>query len=128
MASHRKPNVRCPVLVFLVTFGALALLIPLPACSQNLGSQLLKAASGGETEKVKALLKAGADVDAKDNDGWTPLMLAASRGHTDTVQALLDAGADVNAKGDSSLTTLEKATMMGYTEIVELLKKAGAKE
>ena len=44
---------------------------------------------------VVAVLKAGADVNAKGTDGQTALMYASSRGHKNVVSALLEAGADV---------------------------------
>jgi rhomboid protease GluP len=50
--------------------------------------KLLKAAKRGETEKVKALIDAGADVNAKDEDGYSALMMAASEGHTEIVEIL----------------------------------------
>ena len=90
MASHQRSTVRCPFLLLLAAFGALALLISI-SCSPN--SQLIEAASRGETEKVKALLDAETDVEAKNNNGHTALMLAGLSGHTETVAALLEAGA-----------------------------------
>ena len=84
------------MLTRMIILVMLALLIPIPAYAQDLGSQLLEAAKGGQTEKVKALLEAGADVEAKDNDGETVLMVAAVGGYTDVVRTLLEAGADVN--------------------------------
>jgi len=41
----------------------------------------------------KALLAAGANVNAKDNDGWTALMYAAEMGRTEIVNLLKAAGA-----------------------------------
>ena len=76
-----------------------ALLMPVPAFAQDVFSQLIEAARNGQTEKVQALLESGADVDGKNNSGWTALIYAALLGHTDVVRTLLDAGADVNAKG-----------------------------
>jgi ankyrin repeat protein len=60
---------------------------------------LMRAAEGGRLHTVRALLKKGADVNAKDIFGGTALMAAASRGHFEMVKALLSAGADPNAKG-----------------------------
>ena len=40
-----------------------------------------------------------AEVNAQDDDGYTPLMVAAKNGDTDTVKFLIDAGADLNAQG-----------------------------
>ena len=42
---------------------------------------------------VKSLIAAGADVNAKDEDDWTPLMQAAHNGHIETARLLLKAGA-----------------------------------
>ena len=83
MANHQRSTVRCPFLLLLAAFGALALLISIPGCSaQNLDSQLIESAGRGETEKVKALLESGADVEveAKHMDGLTALMAAALKG------------------------------------------------
>ena len=88
---------------------------------------LIIAAIGGHTDRVKALLEQGVDVNAKDNDGYTALFFAALKGHTDTVKALLEQGADVNAKTNDGLTALLAAKTMGHEEIIRMLKKAGAK-
>jgi len=51
------------------------------------------AALMGGTDTVKVLLKAGADLNAKDNRGETPLAHARSHNHTDVVDLLRAAGA-----------------------------------
>jgi ankyrin repeat protein len=53
----------------------------------------MQAAFSGNPDTVHALLAAGADVNAKDRDGWTALMFAAVKGHTDIVRVLRQAGA-----------------------------------
>ena len=57
------------------------------------------------TEKVvKLLIDAGADVNAKNNDGKTPLHIIKK---SETIaQMLIDAGADVNAKNKKGYTPL----------------------
>ena len=80
----------------------LALLIPIPACAQDvspepISAEMSEAVRGGQTERVQALLDAGEDVNAS-GAGFTALTFAAMEGHTDIVQLLLDRGADVNAK------------------------------
>ena len=53
---------------------------------------------GGETRDVaKYLVTAGADVNAADTNGATPLYLAAVNGHLDVAKYLVTAGADLNA-------------------------------
>ena len=62
---------------------------------------------------VAALLKAGADPNAADDQGFTPLMVAASRGRTDVIAQLLDAGADINARNNLGMNALAYAIMSG---------------
>ena len=71
---------------------------------------LKHAAFRGKTDRVKELVAAGADVNAPDSDGDTPLMLAAAQGHAGIVAVLLRNGADVaarNDKGDASLVEIK---------------------
>jgi ankyrin repeat protein len=56
--------------------------------------QLIDAAEKGDIKKVKALIKAGADVNAKDKEGGTALMYAKNEGHGDIVKILKAAGAN----------------------------------
>jgi ankyrin repeat protein len=51
----------------------------------------------GRTAEVRALLAAGADVNALDDQGMTPLMVAASQGEMAIARVLLASGASVNA-------------------------------
>ena len=52
----------------------------------------------GTPEKVKEAIKAGADVNAKDKDGRTPLMYAAENENIEVIKIFLGAGLDINAK------------------------------
>jgi ankyrin repeat protein len=54
------------------------------------------AAAEGNVEAVETLIKAGADIHAKLNSGFTPLLFAVREGRIGAVEALLKAGADVN--------------------------------
>ena len=47
---------------------------------------------------MATLIAHGADVNARADDGWTPLMYASYHGHAKVVEALLDAGADKELK------------------------------
>ena len=51
------------------------------------------AVSAGDLARVKALLAAGADVNAKNNDGVTALMRALQEGNQQMVKLLKEAGA-----------------------------------
>jgi uncharacterized protein len=60
---------------------------------------LMRAAQAGRLDKVRVLVKGGADVNEKFDDlgGITALMVAAGAGHIEVVKELLAAGADPNA-------------------------------
>ena len=84
------------------------------------------AATLGNIEAIKQHLAAGADVNAKDDDGISPLLLAATWGHKEIVELLIANGADVNAKAVESLTPLHITAGWGHKEIVELFIANGA--
>lgn len=75
---------------------------------------------------VKVFIGVGADVNARYEDGATPLHRASLRGQTENVKLLLAAGADVNAKDKYSNIPLHNATDRGHVETVKLLLAAGA--
>ena len=84
------------------------------------------AAENGDIKMAKALIDAGADVNAKDRlVGKTPLRHAAENGDMKMAKALIDAGADVNAK-DRFFTLLHIAAGNGHTETAQTLIDAGA--
>jgi ankyrin repeat protein len=65
-------------------------------------TELHSAAQAGDLTKVRSLLAAGADPNAREEgDNTTPLHWAAANRHTAIVRALLDAGGDVNGFGDA---------------------------
>ena len=50
----------------------------------------------GTALQISAAIKAGASVNDRDRDGWTPLMYATGNSNSDVITALLKAGASVN--------------------------------
>jgi len=81
------------------------------------------AARVGNIEAVKQHLAAGADVNAKNRGGVTPLLMAADKGHKEIAELLISKGADVRR---GYVTPLHRAAYHGHKEIVELLIVAGA--
>jgi hypothetical protein len=65
-----------------------------PLDAKSLGDKLLAALHKGDLAVVQLCLSHGADVNAKDKYGFTPLHLARMRGQEDTVQLLLKKGAN----------------------------------
>jgi hypothetical protein len=88
----------------------------------------------GEIADVRARLAKGAEINARSEEGLTPLMLASRKGHCEMVRALIDNGADVNAKVEQVQHTdyynqraLFMAAKRGYLDVVKTLLDRGAK-
>ncbi|MCL1875473.1 MAG: ankyrin repeat domain-containing protein [Synergistaceae bacterium] len=88
----------------------------------------IKRSKRNTPEIVSLLLASGADVNAKNDDGYTPLMYAAMKNQTPEVSHLLiQAGAGVNAKNNCGYTPLMYAAMKNQTpEVSHLLIQVGA--
>lgn len=111
---------------------------------------LHQAAADGLIEAASLLLDYGADVNAKDGTGDTPLDAAIWKGNIDMVRLLvergaewslpvaawlgdvakvgelLEGGADVNTQGVFGLSALHRAAQIGHVKLVELLLEHGA--
>ncbi|HYU78421.1 MAG TPA: ankyrin repeat domain-containing protein [Vicinamibacterales bacterium] len=73
----------------------------------------------------------GADVNARDHNGYTPLHHAASRGDNELIRYLVSKGADVKAVSRSGQTTVDMANgpvqrVQPFPDTVALLEKLGA--
>jgi uncharacterized protein len=83
---------------------------------------------GDAAEAARALLAAGADVDARSDNLFAvlPLHSAVAGGHDDVAAVLIDAGSDVNAQQRHGWTPLQGAAQNGSIATVERLLAAGA--
>jgi ankyrin repeat protein len=85
------------------------------------------AVRNGHTEVAAVLLRHGAAVHARAEDGATPLLLAAAYASTHLVQLLLDAGADITAQNALGLSALHLAVTNEHAEVLQLLlEQSGA--
>ena len=90
-------------------------------------------APDGWLPAVKFLVEElGADVNARDHNGYTPLHHAASRGDNELIRYLVSKGADVKAVSRSGQTTVDMANgpvqrVQPFPETVALLEGLGAK-
>ena len=88
---------------------------------------LHEAAKAGDLDSVNHFITVHmADVDAKNNDGNTPLHDAALRGNASVASILIAAGADVNAKNNFGETPLHHAALRGNASVASILIAAGA--
>jgi uncharacterized protein len=89
------------------------------------------AAFFGSPEAVRALVAAGADLEARSTNQEfapeaTPLHSAVAAGRMDNAEALLEASADPNARQHGGFTPLMEAEQRGDLDLAELLIRHGA--
>ena len=95
--------------------------------SNKQGAPLLLASYGGHVGVVKALLKAGADMNLPCSRGMAAFMQASRRGHLDVVAELIKAGAGLETADIArGRTALFFAILSSNTGIVKFLLEAGA--
>ena len=76
---------------------------------------------------AKMLLQAGADIEAGDLFGDTPLMMASKTENLAMVLFLLRNGANINARSHEGETALSIAQKKANLDLVRALKDLGAK-
>ncbi len=86
---------------------------------------LFYAVSMRHRDIAQFLLENGADVNARDQEGWTPLLLATTGNDTAMVELLLEGKANANARNQRGETSLLRASFWGYAEVARLLIEKG---
>ena len=94
------------------------------AGTEGVSTPLHQAVNAGDIERVKSLLSDGADVNAKDDKGNTPLHLLARYGYKkqDIAELLIAKGADVNARNKDGWTPLHFTAWRSYTGHLNIAK------
>lgn len=110
----------CVVLLFFLILPALSNSQSKTGIQKEIDKQLLEAVQGNEIKKVKDLIAQGANVNARNEFGETPLHLAQSK---EMAEFLLSKGADIHAKDNEfGITPLFNAPK----EIFKFLISKGA--
>jgi ankyrin repeat protein len=91
-----------------------------------LDEQLVQAAFVCDLVRVRDLLGRGADANARDEDGRTPIFSAVLGGSLALLGLLLEAGADVTARDARGWTALHYAADEVLPEMASLLVARGA--
>lgn len=93
----------------------------------SLDQEALRVAfQAGRAEILKILLERGADPDALEEDGSTPLMACARDGRLDLARILLDAKAQLDHQDNNGKSALMHAAEAGRAALVGLLLDRGA--
>ncbi|MFC6092804.1 ankyrin repeat domain-containing protein [Saccharothrix sp. BKS2] len=96
----------------------------------DLHTPLLVASRDGHTEIVRALIAAGADVNATEPTfGAVPLHKAVYNGHADITRVLVETpGTDIDFQGSTNgYTPLHDALWHGFEDCARILVRAGAR-
>jgi hypothetical protein len=84
---------------------------------------LLQAVTSKDEGAVKALLSEGADVNARNDSGQTPLILAIISGQDHLLKRLLEAGADPLLRDHTQLNAIEWAERKGRSDLAQILAR-----
>ena len=99
-----------------------AALLPLLATAADVAALV----RDGQGKEALAAIRAGADVNAAQFDGTTPLMWAVSRGDAELAKELLKLGAKPGGRNTLGATVLREAIPTNDKDLIEQLLKAGA--
>ncbi len=107
----------CPRAIGILVAALLfAVCRPAPAASP-----LYDAVTRNDVATVRAEILRGADVNARQDYGRTPLHIAARSGHSEVAALLLAGGAEIDAANPSGLTPLHMSAIWGQADVAELL-------
>jgi len=110
-----------------IALAAAALAIPLVGSGRPMTDHRLHdAAASDDVAAIRALLAAGATIDARDEDGRTPLLAATHANNVRAAETLIAAGADVNARDAIDDSPYLYAGAQGHLEILTMTLKHGA--
>ena len=118
-------------LVLVTVICAFGIMIGSIGSYAGINDDLIDSARVGDTDRVKALLEKGADINAKNKDGITALMAATTGGHNDTISFLKEHNAIANEDQEMQQDSPTEAgeTEAGETKAEEKVSaKKGAKD
>lgn len=98
---------------------------PHSAFNATMTRALFQALDDTDFEHLEAIIEAGADLEARNADGLTPLLVAAENRSDDAVAVLIKMGANINAAATTSKkTALHYAAKNSDTDTLKTLLRA----
>jgi len=115
------------VVVGILLIGASQAAAQNPPSQAEIGAYegLHAAAAAGNVGEIDRLVKEGANVNARDGNGRTPMMVAAFRQDDAAVRALIEAGANVNALEYQSYDVITIAAVLNDLDTLRTVLAAG---
>jgi hypothetical protein len=119
----------------IASFGDLGSTVQCAACGDtraidvvmsNPSKSIFAVAAGGYANLLAMIIKKGADINVKINDGITVLMYTAYLGHNRCMELLISKRADVNVKDFRGKSALMYASQGGHIKCMEMLISKGA--
>jgi len=129
MMPKTNPFAAClaaAMLVLSVTGGPADAQVPPTRAERAAYIGLHAAALEGDVARLKHLARHGADLNARDGAGRTPLMVAAHANQVAAARVLVAAGADIDALENQRYDALTIAAVRGDADMVEALIALGA--
>jgi len=111
---HKRPSLMTvvTVLVFALLTVPMALVLTARAGAKGAPTPLHQAAADGNFKELRSLISKGADINAKDSLGRTPLFYAVEKSDTLMFDLLIAKGADINVKDTAGNTPLHHAARL----------------
>lgn len=92
----------------------------------DLTQELSNAVLASDQTRIKFLVKKGADLKARDPQGYAPIHTAARKRHPELIALFADLGADLNEPDADGMTPLQHAVMRNHVPSVKMLLERGA--
>ena len=119
--NHRRVNLTAMFALAATIAGAIG------GCAATSNPTTLPdAIRADNTPAMVQFLNAGADINQRDSEGYTPLHWAAYYGRVDAAQLLLDRGANPEIGDNSGRTALEVAIYYRHPNVAQHLVEKGA--
>ena len=96
--------------------------------ANDLGETALMNSANAPPEAIEALIKAGANVNAKSKTKRTPLICAVNSYNLKAIEILLKHGADPTIYDSNGKTPYALALVNGYAPIVKAFENAGVRK